>query len=142
MTETVTREIVLGEASHADRQPVSVLRLHWSSADPLAVVLLVTARPDHPSLLRGRWVILRDRMRRVLSGPVGEPPVAAGHVQLSAHGEHVTLMLRGTTLPCVVTVPAAPLRSFLAETEAIVPAGLERCTAALEAELSRMLDGC
>jgi hypothetical protein len=139
MTQTVTREITLGDAGRAGRVPDTVLRLHWSEADPLAVVLVVAAKPSHPSLLRGRWVVLRDRMAEVLAGALADVPVVAGHVQISVHGEQVTLTLRGATLPCVVTTPAAPLRAFLAETAAIVPPGGEGCAAALEAELARML---
>lgn len=140
MTETVRREIVLGDPARPDRGHLSVLLLRWSAADPLAVVVVVAARPEHPSLLRGRWVVPRDRLREVLAGTAGEAPAAARNVQLSRHGEHVTLTLRGTTLPCVVTVPAEPLRSFLAETEAVVPPGRERCAAALDTELARLLD--
>ncbi|MEN3361184.1 MAG: hypothetical protein V7637_5166 [Mycobacteriales bacterium] len=148
MTQTVTREIALGDAGRSGRGPDTVLRLHWSEADPLAVVLVVAAKPSHPSLLRGRWVVLRDRMTEVLagagSGAAGggaDMPAAAGHVQISVHGEQVTLTLRGATLPCVVTTAAGPLRAFLAETAAIVPPGGEGCAAALDAELARMLNG-
>jgi hypothetical protein len=123
-----------------------VLRLSWSDGDPLAVVVVVGAEPPHPSLLRGRWVVLRDGLRTVL-GPGGEAragagvggPRPAGHVQLSRQGQHVTLTLRSASLPCVVTVPAGPLRTFLAETDAVVPPGDERWAPALDAELARML---
>jgi hypothetical protein len=139
MTQTVTREIALGDVGRSGRGPDTVLRLHWSEADPLAVVLVVAAKPSHPSLLRGRWVVLRDRMTEVLAGGPTELPVAAGHVQMSVHGDQVTLTLRGATLPCVVTTQAGPLRAFLAETVAIVPPGREHCGPALDAELARML---
>jgi hypothetical protein len=144
MTQTVTREIALGDVGRSGRGPDTVLRLHWSDADPLAVVLVVAAKPSHPSLLRGRWVVLRDRMIEVLAGAGGagaDLPVAAGHVQISVHGEQVTLTLRGATLPCVVTTAAGPLRTFLAETAEILPPGGEGCAAALDAELARMLNG-
>ncbi len=145
MTETVTREIVLGGGERAGRAPQSVLRLSWSAADPLAVVLVVAAKPEHPSLLRGRWVVLRDRLRDVLAGihrATGREldGGAGGHVQVTASGGRITLTLRAVPLPCVVTVPADPIRAFLAETDAIVPPGRERCDSALEAEISRMLD--
>jgi hypothetical protein len=139
MTETVTCEIALGDSSRTGRGH-TVLRLHWSEDDPLAVVLVVAAKPDHPSLLRGRWVVLRDRLAEVLAGAPGDLPVAGGHVQITVHGDQVTLTLRGATLPCVVTTQAAPLRSFLAETAMIVPPGGERCDAALDLEIARMLD--
>jgi Streptomyces sporulation and cell division protein, SsgA len=139
MSQTVTREIALGDVGRAGPRPDTVLRLDWSESDPLAVVLVVAAKPSHPSLLRGRWVVLRDRLAGAVAGTDVDTPTAAGHVQINLHGEQATLTLRGATLPCVVTIPVAPLRSFLAETAAIVPPGGEGCAAALEAELSRML---
>lgn len=145
MTETVSCEVVLGDG-RPWRGHVPVLRLSWSAGDPLAVVVVVGARPAHPALLRGRWVVLRDVLRSVL-GPDRPPPGGAGvgaprpagHVQMSRTGEHVTLTLRAASLPCVVSVPAGPLRDFLAETDAVVPAGRESCTSALDAEIARML---
>lgn len=139
MSQTVTREIALGDIGRGGPRPDTVLRLDWSESDPLAVILVVAAKPSHPSLLRGRWVVLRDRLAGALAGTDTDVPTAAGHVQISLHGEQATLTLRGAALPCVVTIPVAPLRAFLAETAAIVPPGGEGCTAALEAELSRML---
>src|SRR5215203_408273 len=100
MTETVSCEILLGDG-RPWRGHVPALRLSWSAADPLAVVLVVGARPPHPSLLRGRWVVLRDALRAVLAPGGGPPggagvgaPRPAGHVQMSRTGEHVTLTLR------------------------------------------------
>jgi hypothetical protein len=142
MTETVTREIVLGGGRAGTRPPQSVLRLSWSAADPLAVVLVVAAKPEHPSLLRGRWVVLRDRLREALSGgrPLDTPETLGGYVQVTATGGYVTLTLRAVPLPCVVSVPIEPVCAFLAETDAVVPPGRERCQPALDAEISRMLD--
>jgi Streptomyces sporulation and cell division protein, SsgA len=147
MTETVSCEIVLGDG-RPWRGHVPVLRLSWSPADPLAVVLVVGAKPPHPALLRGRWVLLRDAFRSLLLPGGGDHRGAgvgaqrpAGHVQMSRQGEHVTLTLRSASLPCVVTVPAGPLRRFLAETDALVPAGDEHCGEALDAEIARMLRG-
>jgi hypothetical protein len=145
MTDTVTREILLGDG-RPWRGHVPVLRLAWSAGDPLAVVVVVGARPAHPALLRGRWVVLRDALRGVLAPGGGAPgragvgaPRPAGHVQMSRQDEHVTLTLRSASLPCVVTVPAGPLRDFLAATEAVVPPGAESTAPALDAEIARML---
>ena len=140
MTETVSREIVLGNG-RPWRQHLPVLRLSWAETDPLAVVLVVGARPPHPALLRGRWVVLRDALRALLAPDAGTGPRgrAAGHVSMSRQGEHVTLTLRSASLPCVVTVPTGPIREFLAETDAIVPPGREPWAPALDAELERML---
>jgi Streptomyces sporulation and cell division protein, SsgA len=140
MTETVSCEIVLGDG-RPWREHLPVLRLSWADSDPLAVVVVVGARPPHPALLRGRWVVLRDALRAVLAPDGGPqaPARAAGHVSISRLDEHVTLTLRSASLPCVVTVPAGRMREFLAETDAIVPPGRESWAAALDAEIARML---
>jgi hypothetical protein len=141
MTDTVTCEILLGDG-RPRRGHVPLLWLSWSPRDPLAVVVVVGARPAHPSLLRGRWVVLRDALRAVLGAEgtaAGGAGRAVGHVRMSRQDRHVTLTLRSASLPCVVTVPAAPLEEFLARTEAVVPAGDEQCRAALDAEIARML---
>jgi len=142
MTETVSCEIVLGDGQPW-RGHLPVLRLSWVDSDPLAVVVVVGARPPHPALLRGRWVVLRDALRALL-GPDGGsqvPARPAGHVSMSRQGEHVTLTLRSPSLPCVVTVPAGPMREFLADTDAVVPPGGEPWAPALDAEIARMLGG-
>ena len=142
MTETVSCEIVLGDG-RPWRGHLAVLRLSWVDSDPLAVVMVVGARPPHPALLRGRWVVLRDALRALL-GPDGGsqvPARPAGHVSMSRQGEHVTLTLRSPSLPCVVTVPAGPMREFLADTDAVVPPGGEPWAPALDAEIARMLGG-
>ena len=99
MSETVSCEIVLGDG-RPWRGHLPVLRLSWSESDPLAVVVVVGARPAHPALLRGRWVVLRDSLRSVLApdggAPGGRP---AGHVSMSRQDEHVTLTLRAASLP-------------------------------------------
>jgi hypothetical protein len=145
MTETVSCEIVLGDG-RPWRGHLPVLRLSWAQSDPLAVVVVVGARPAHPALLRGRWVVLRDALRAVLAPGGGArggagvgAPRPAGYVSMSRHDEHVTLTLRATSLPCVVTAPAGPIRKFLAETDAVVPPGRESWAAALDAEIARML---
>ena len=142
MTETVSCEIVLGDG-RPWRGHLPVLRLSWVDSDPLAVVVVVGARPPHPALLRGRWVVLRDALRAVLAPDGGSqmPGRPAGHVSMSRQGEHVTLTLRSPSLPCVVTVPAGPMREFLADTDAIVPPGGEPWAPALDAEIARMLGG-
>ena len=141
MTETVSCEIVLGDG-RPWRGHLPVLRLSWVDGDPLAVVVVVGARPPHPALLRGRWVVLRDALRAVVASDGGThlPARSAGHVSMSRQGEHVTLTLRSVSLPCVVTVPAGPIREFLARTDVVVPPGDEPWAPALDAEIARMLD--
>lgn len=146
MSETLSCEIVLGEG-RPWRGHLPILRLSWSPADPLAIVVVVGARPAHPALLRGRWVVLRDTLRTTLAPGGAHPggagvgaPRPAGHVQMSRQDQHVTLTLRSASLPCVVTVPVGPLRDFLAETDEAVPPGREHCAPALDLEIARMLD--
>jgi Streptomyces sporulation and cell division protein, SsgA len=144
--QTVLREIVLAEGA-SGCNPVPVLWLSWHAADPLAVVLVVGASPPHPSLLQGRWVMLRDAVRAAVSGnagcgaPGGSPaPHRSGHVHLAADAERVTLTLQSVTgMPLVLSVGVGPLRAFLAETDAAVPPGSECCRSALDAEIERML---
>ena len=90
MSETVRCEIDLGEG-RAWRGHVPVLRLTWSESDPLAVVVVVGARPAHPALLRGRWVAARDMLRSTLA-PGGGAPAGPGWAR---HGRPVTCRCPG-----------------------------------------------
>lgn len=113
-----------------------MLQLSWRRDDPLAVVLLVTPRPEHPSLPRGRWVVLRDFLRYGLEQATGDgdvrlrPDVARGRLRLE--------LLRGVR-PCVLTVPIARVRDFLDASEETVPAGEERSDVALDELIERLL---
>ncbi len=143
MTETVSCEIVLGDG-RPWREHVPVLRLSWSAGDPLAVVSWSAPGRRTRRCCAGAGWCCGTRCGRC-SAPAagrrraGSAPRPAGHVPMSRTDEHVTLTLRSASLPCVVTVPAGPMREFLAETDAIVPPGGEPWAPALDAEIARML---
>ncbi|MCU1678974.1 MAG: sporulation and cell division protein SsgA [Frankiales bacterium] len=108
------------------------LSLRWARIDPLAVSLTVLREPDHPSLMRGEWVMLRDFLRYGLEAPTGD-----GNVRLRP-GEPATVVidLTGDRGRCSMSVPAAVVRDFLDATERVVAAGEERS----EEELDRLLE--
>lgn len=115
----------------------AVLRLSWSRQDPLAIVLEVSSRPDHPALPRGRWVVLRDFLRYGLEEPTGD-----GDVRIRPEPERraLRLELRGRARPCLLTVPIERVAAFLDATERLVPAGEERSETALDELIVRLLD--
>lgn len=112
------------------------VRLHWQHEDPLTVWIDVDARPDHPALPCGRWVILRDFLRYGMEERAGDgdvqvfPDPAAGLVHL---------YLARPTRPCRVSVPAVLLEDFLAHTERRIPFGEERSDELLEAFIEKLL---
>lgn len=116
-----------------------ILRFTWRPAEPLAVVLDIETRPDHPALPRGSWVVLRDFLRYGLSAPTGD-----GDVRIrpgpSGGTPMVTLTLARAQRPCVVVVPATVLDSFLRRTETSVPLGDERSDEMIESLIDRLLD--
>lgn len=115
---------------------MTVLRLAWRRDDPLAVSLVLTGHPDHPSLPRGEWVVLRDFLRygleeRTGDGAVRIEPLGDGRVQLE--------LMRGEK-PYCIPLPCSVLDEFLAQTERIVPAGEEASEEALDALIQRLLE--
>lgn len=113
----------------------TVLRLSWHPAEPLAVTLTVDSQPEHPSLPRGRWSVLRDFLRYGLDAPTGD-----GDVRIRPERDGVRLDLLRGSRPCSLRVPAAWLAGFLDATERAVPAGEERSDAALDELIQRLLD--
>jgi len=112
------------------------LQMHWRANDPLTVCIEVTARPDHPALPRGNWVVLRDFLRYGLEVPTGD-----GDVQITPSEDglliHLDLALSQRT--CRVQVPGALLAQFLDHTEKQVPLGEERSADDLEAFIAKLL---
>lgn len=115
----------------------AVLRLSWCREDPLAIVLLVSARPDHPALPRGRWVVLRDFLRYGLEEPTGDGDV---RIRPEPERRNLRLELCGRSRPCLLDVPIERVAAFLDATERLVPAGEERNEAALDELIVRLLD--
>lgn len=128
----------------------------WRQDDALSVALRVSARPDHPALPRGDWVVLRDFLRYGLEQPTGDGDVrlfpdrsrlverarqrdgcgtegfdvpATVHLELTRPGRR----------PYFLAVPGPLLADFVAETERRIPVGEERSDALLEDFIERLL---
>jgi hypothetical protein len=119
------------------------LSMTWRPEDALSVFLEVSARPDHPALPRGNWVVLRDFVRYGLEEATGD-----GDVRLRPdrsgldHPDesfvvHIELARRGR--PYVLAVPGPLLADFITETERQVPVGEERSNELLEEFIDRLL---
>ena len=135
-SEPVFLEVVIDDGGHAGRGRITVLRLGWSQADPLAVELLLTAQPDHPALPRGRWVVLRDFLTYGLEQATGD-----GEVKIRPDDirDRVWFELARPGRAACVSVSRPKLREFLARTEQCVPYGSERSDQAIDALLDRLL---
>jgi hypothetical protein len=134
--DVVVADVVVQGSGASGRGRVTVLRLSWRRADPLAVELALHAQPDHPALPRGQWVVLRDFLRYGLDEPTGDGAV---RIRPDGDGDRVWLELARGARPCRVTVPRRALAEFLDATERLVPAGEERSEEAVDALLERLL---
>lgn len=140
----VSAEVIVAGAE-TGRGRLIVLRLGWWPADPLTVELLVTARPDHPALPRGRWVVLRDFLRYGLETPTGDgdvrirPDRGAADATPDGCPARVWLELARAGRPCCVAVPVDLLDAFLDRTEEAVPVGEERSEELVDAFIARLL---
>jgi hypothetical protein len=136
-SETVTTDVLVDGAFPA-RTRRTMLRLHWSSDDPIAVSMQLSARPDHPALPRGEWFVLRDFLRYGLDEPTGDGDVRIVP-QESGTMVRLELCVDGRLMP--VQVARATLCDFLDRTEAIQPSGEAGEEAALDALVDRLLAG-
>jgi hypothetical protein len=134
--DEVAAEHVLDDGRLTGRGLMTVLRLSWLPDDPLAVTLTLTAQPDHPSLPRGEWVILRDFLRYGLEEPTGDGDV---RIRPDAQLDRVWFELERPGRAACVSVPRPLVLGFLDRTEAVVASGEERSTGAIEALLARLL---
>jgi hypothetical protein len=132
----ISTQLVVDDAGLTGAHHLTVLALSWTDADPLAVTICLSPRPDHPSLPRGEWVALRDFLRYGCSEPTGD-----GEVRIRPDGPHqVLLELHHDGRPYQVHVPVAALLAFLDETEEVVPTGREAGEAVLDELIRRLLD--
>ncbi|GAC1609897.1 MAG: hypothetical protein NVS3B26_13710 [Mycobacteriales bacterium] len=115
---------------------MTVLKLGWRPDDPLAVALTLTAVPDHPSLPRGEWVILRDFLRYGLEEPTGDGEV---RMRPDATLDRIWFELERPGRAACVSVPRPLVTEFLDRTEAVEPDGEQRSAAAIDALLARLL---
>ncbi len=132
----VTVEVVVDGGGASGRGRLTVLRLVWSQDDPLAVLLLLSAQPDHPALPRGRWVVLRDFLRYGLTTRTGDAEVK---ILPDEARDRVWLELARGGRPCCVSLPRTTVAEFLDATELVVPSGAERSEAAVDELLERLL---
>jgi hypothetical protein len=134
--DEVAAEVVLDDGRLTGRGRTTVLRLSWDASDPLTVRLTLTAEPDHPSLPRGAWVILRDFLRYGVDEPTGD-----GHVRIrpDTQLDRVWFELERPGRAACVSVPRPTVTEFLRRTEELVPQGEERSDEAIEALLARLL---
>lgn len=136
MDSQVSAHVVVGDPGMSGHGHMTVLGLAWRRDDPLAVVLTLAAQPDHPSLPRGEWAVLRDFLRYGVEEATGD-----GAVRLRPGDDgQVILELLGEAKPYILHVPADVLCNFLDATEAIVPAGAEAEDAVIDALISRLLE--
>ena len=134
--DDVSVDVVVDDGAHASPGITTVLRLSWHRLDPFAVLLQLSAQPDHPALPRGEWVVLRDFLRYGMEEPTGDGAV---RIRPDETRDRVWLELAHVGRPACVSVPRDTMRTFLDDTERSVPSGEERSEASLEALLERLL---
>jgi hypothetical protein len=132
----VVADVVIDDGGHSGRGRLTVLRLGWEPADPLAVGLSLTAQPDHPALPRGSWVVLRDFLRYGLEEPTGDGEV---RIRPDEVRDRVWLELARPGRAACVSVPREVVRDFLARTDAVVPRGDEVPDDVVDALVLRLL---
>ena len=132
----VAAEVVLDDGRLTGWGRTTVLKLSWHPDDPLAVSLTLTAEPDHPSLPRGAWVILRDFLRYGLDEPTGDGQV---RIRPDRQLDRVWFELARPGRAASVSVPRPLVVEFLDRTDEVIPAGEERSAAAIDALLARLL---
>jgi hypothetical protein len=132
----VVADVVIDDGVHSGRGRLTVLRLAWRPADPLAVDITLTAQPDHPALPRGHWVVLRDFLRYGLEEPTGDGEV---RIRPDDTRDRVWFELARPGRAACVSVPRAVARDFLDRTADVVPTGEERSDEAIDALLARLL---
>jgi hypothetical protein len=134
--DEVAAEVVLDDGRLTGHGRTTVLRFSWSPADALTVGLELTAHPDHPSLPRGSWVILRDFLRYGLEEPTGDGRV---RIRPDEQLDRIWLELERPGRSASVSVPRPLVREFLDRTDAVVAHGEERSAEALDELLNRLL---
>jgi hypothetical protein len=134
--DEVAASVVLDDGHMTGHGRTTVLKLSWRPDDALAVLLTLTAEPDHPSLPRGEWVILRDFLRYGLDEATGDGEV---RIRPDAQLDRVWFELQRPGRAASVSVPRPLVREFLDRTDLAVPAGEERSAEAIDALLARLL---
>ena len=128
-------DLVADADADAGTQSSTLLQLRWRPVDPLAVSLTVLRLPEHPALVQGEWVMLRDFLRYGLEAATGD-----GDVRLRPGTKaNVVIELSSERGHCSLSVPASVVREFLVETERVVPCGAERSAEAIDHLIDQLL---
>jgi hypothetical protein len=136
VTGQVSTRVVVNDDGGTSTRHRTVLALSWDDSDPLAVQIVLSTEPDHPSLPRGEWVMLRDFLRYGCTEPTGD-----GAVRVRPEGDdRILLALQDETKTFEVRVPATTITGFLDETERAVPTGREAGEEVLDELIRRLLD--
>jgi hypothetical protein len=136
VTGQVSTRVVVNDDGGTSTRHRTVLALSWDDSDPLAVRIVLSTEPDHPSLPRGEWVMLRDFLRYGCSEPTGD-----GAVRVRPEpGDRILLALQDETKTFEVRVPTGTITGFLDETERAVPTGREAGEEVLDELIRRLLD--
>jgi hypothetical protein len=136
VTGQVSTRVVVSDDGATSTRHRTVLALNWDDADPLAVSILLSTEPDHPSLPRGEWVMLRDFLRYGCSEPTGD-----GSVRIRPLDDgRILLALQDASKTFEVRVPTTTITGFLDETERAVPTGSEAGEEVLDELIRRLLD--
>jgi hypothetical protein len=136
VTGQVSTRVVVNDDGATSSRHRTVLALSWNDSDPLAVSILLSTEPDHPSLPHGEWVMLRDFLRYGCSEPTGD-----GSVRIRPDADsRVLLVLQDKSKTFEIRVPTATVTGFLDETELAVPTGSEAGEEVLDELIRRLLD--
>ena len=136
MDGEITAHVVVEDSGLSGHGHLTVLGLSWHREDPLAVRLTLLAQPDHPSLPRGEWAVLREFLRYGVEEATGD-----GDVRIRPNGDgRVVLELLGNAKPYAVHVAADVICDFLDETELIVATGAEADDSVIDALIARLLE--
>jgi hypothetical protein len=136
--DEVAASAVLDDGRLSGRGLTTLLTFRWHPDDPLAVSLTITAEPDHPSLPRGEWVILRDFLRYGLEHATGDGDV---RMRPDDQLDRIWFELARPGRAASVSVARDIVREFLDRTYAIVPTGEESDPEVIDALLARLLEG-
>ena len=128
-------EVLIDDGPHAGPGRMTALRLVWVPTDPYAVVLRLTAHPEHPSLPRGEWVVARDVVALGLREPTGDGVV---RVRPDPARDRVWFELERLGRPACVSVPLPLVADFVARTELVVATGHEGGEQAVDRLLARV----
>jgi len=136
MEGEITAHVVVEDSGLTGHGHLTVLGLSWHRDDPLAVRLTLSAQPDHPSLPRGQWAVLREFLRYGVEEATGD-----GDVRIRpANDGRVLLELLGDAKPYAVHVKADVICDFLDETETVVATGAEADDTVIDALIARLLE--